>query len=267
MNVTANSNGGWKRLSGILANKKIIVMGVANKRSIAWGCARVMAQQGATVIYTYQNERMKRSLSRLVNDDSRMFECDVAQDDSIQTAFTSIKNQFGPVDGIVHAIAYAKKEELGGSILGVSRDGYALAQNVSAYSLIAVAKYAHQLELLKDPASIVTLTYFGSERAIPNYNVMGVAKAALESSVRYLARDMGPAGVRVNAISAGALKTLAVTGIKGHGDLLKMSQDRTVDGVSVDLDEIGGTCAFLMSDLSTGVVGDVIYVDKGVHLI
>lgn len=254
-------------MEGILSNKRIIVMGVANKRSIAWGCAQEMEKQGATVIYTYQNERMKKSVSRLVNDEQRLIECDVANDDSIQTAFKAIKKRFGKVDGLVHAIAYAKKEELSGSILNVSREGYALAQNVSAYSLIAVAKAAHELNLLNDPASIVTLTYFGSERAIPNYNVMGVAKAALEASVRYLARDMGSMSVRVNAISAGAMKTLAVTGIDNHSDLLKMSQDRTTDGKSVTLEEIGGTCAFLMSDLSKGIAGDVIYVDKGVHLI
>lgn len=254
-------------MEGILSNKRIIVMGVANKRSIAWGCAQEMEKQGATVIYTYQNERMKKSVSRLVNDEQRLIECDVANDDSIQTAFKAIKKRFGKVDGLVHAIAYAKKEELSGSILNVSREGYALAQNVSAYSLIAVAKAAHELDLLNDPASIVTLTYFGSERAIPNYNVMGVAKAALEASVRYLARDMGSMSVRVNAISAGAMKTLAVTGINNHSDLLKMSQDRTTDGQSVTLEEIGGTCAFLMSDLSKGIAGDVIYVDKGVHLI
>lgn len=254
-------------MEGILSNKQIVVMGVANKRSIAWGCAQAMEKQGATVIYTYQNERMKKSVSRLVGDEKRLVECDVANDDSIQTAFRAIKQRFGKVDGLVHAIAYAKKEELSGSILNVSREGYALAQNISAYSLIAVAKAAHELDLLNDPASIATLTYFGSERAIPNYNVMGIAKAALEASVRYLARDMGSLGVRVNAISAGAMKTLAVTGIDNHSDLLKMSQERTTDGQSVTLEEIGGTCAFLMSDLSKGIAGDVIYVDKGVHLI
>lgn len=254
-------------MEGILSNKQIVVMGVANKRSIAWGCAQAMEKQGAIVIYTYQNERMKKSVSRLVGDEKRLVECDVANDDSIQTAFTAIKQRFGKVDGLVHAIAYAKKEELSGSILNVSREGYALAQNISAYSLIAVAKAAHELDLLNDPASIATLTYFGSERAIPNYNIMGIAKAALEASVRYLARDMGSLGVRVNAISAGAMKTLAVTGIDNHSDLLKMSQERTTDGQSVTLEEIGGTCAFLMSDLSKGIAGDVIYVDKGVHLI
>ncbi|WP_283588457.1 enoyl-ACP reductase FabI [Limosilactobacillus viscerum] len=252
---------------GILDNKKIIVMGVANKRSIAWGCAQEMTKQGAEVIYTYQNERMKKSVSRLVNNDDQLIECDVSSDESINDAFSKIKERFGKVDGIVHAIAYAKKEELAGSILSTTRAGYSLAQDVSAYSLLAVTKSAHDLDLLNNPASIVTLTYFGSERAIPSYNVMGVAKAALEANVRYLARDMGEFGVRVNAISAGAMKTLAVTGIGGHSDLLKVSKERTVDNKSVTLEEIGGTCAFLMSGLSTGVVGDVIYVDKGVHLI
>ncbi|MFK5675973.1 enoyl-ACP reductase FabI [Ligilactobacillus sp. LYQ60] len=250
---------------GLLSGKKILVMGVANKRSIAWGCAQVMEEQGAEIIYTYQNERMKRGVSRLVEDDNRLVECDAANDESIQQAFKTVKERFGKVDGIVHAIAFAKKEELEGSILNTSRDGFALAHDISAYSLIAVAKYGK--DILNNPASIVTLTYFGSERAIPSYNVMGIAKASLEASMRYLARDMGEDGVRVNAISAGAVRTLAVTGIHGHSDLLKISKERTVDGQSVTTKEIGGLCAFLMSDLSTGVVGDVIYVDKGVHLI
>lgn len=251
----------------LLAGKKIVVMGVANKRSVAWGCAQVMAKLGAQIIYTYQNERMKKSVERLTDDGDFLIECDVTSDDSIHQAFSEIKEHARQVDGIVHAIAYAKKEELGGSILNSSREGYELAQDISAYSLIAVTKEARSLDLLADPSSIVTLTYFGSERAIPNYNVMGIAKAALETSVLYLARDLGPTHTRVNAISAGAVKTLAVTGIKGHSDLLKMSQSRTVDGEDVTLEEIGGTCAFLMGDLSTGVTGDVIYVDKGVHLI
>lgn len=251
----------------LLSNKKILVMGVANKRSIAWGCAKNMTDQGAEVIYTYQNERMKKSVAKLVSDEKYLIECDVASDDSIKQAMTTVKERFGQVDGLVHAIAYAKKEELGGDIMNASREGYALAQDISAYSLLAVTKYAHELGLLADKASVVTLTYLGSERAIPNYNIMGVAKASLEAIVRYLARDMGKFGVRVNAISAGAVKTLAVTGIKGHNDLLQMSEDRTVDGASITIDEIGGVAAFLMSDLATGVVGDVIYADKGVHLI
>ena len=252
-------------MGNLLTGKKILVMGVANKRSIAWGCAQVMQAQGATLIYTYQNERMKKSVQKLISDETKLFECDVTSDESIKQAFFKIKTHYGKIDGILHAIAYANKEELGGQITNVTRKGYALAQDVSAYSLIAVAKYGQ--ELLNDPASIVTLSYFGSVRAIPNYNVMGIAKAALEASVRYLARDLGPKGIRVNAISAGAIKTLAVTGVLGHNDLLEISKERTVDKKAVTTIEVGGTCTFLMSDLASGVIGDIIYVDKGVHLV
>lgn len=251
-------------MSGILTGKKILVMGVANNRSIAWGCAQAMEKQGAEVIYTYQNERLKKFISKLVTDENRLIECDVANDESIANAFDIIKSRFGKIDGIVHAIAFAKKEELVGSILNSTRAGFSQALDVSAYSLLAVAKAG--ANILNNPASIVTLTYMGSDRALPNYNTMGIAKAALESSVRYLARDLGQVGVRVNAISAGAMKTLAVSGIKGHADLLKISQSETVDGVNVTKEEVGNTCVFLMSDLATGLTGDVIFVDKGVHL-
>lgn len=254
-------------MGDLLANKTILVMGVANRRSIAWGCAQVMQEQGANLIYTYQNEHLKKGLLKLTGDEASLLECDVADDNSIAQAFSEIKTRYGKIDGIVHAIAYAPKAELEGEITNATRAGFQTALDVSAYSLIAVSKVAMELELLNDPASLVTLTYMGSTRAIPSYNTMGIAKAALESSVRYLARDLGKFGVRVNAISAGAIKTLAVTGIKGHSDLLEISKQRTVDQEAVTIREVGGTCAFLMSDLATGVVGDVIYVDKGVHLI
>lgn len=251
-------------MSGILDGKKILVMGVANNRSIAWGCAQAMAKQGAEVIYTYQNERLKKFISKLVTDEDRLIECDVSSDDSLEAAFGEVAKRFGKIDGIVHAIAFAKKEELGGSILNSTRDGFSQALDVSAYSLLAVAKEG--VKILNNPSSIVTLTYMGSDRALPNYNTMGIAKAALESAMRYLARDLGEKGIRVNAISAGAMRTLAVSGIKGHADLLKISQSETVDGVNVTREEVGNTCAFLMSDLATGLTGDVIFVDKGVHL-
>lgn len=254
-------------MGDLLANKTILVMGVANRRSIAWGCAQIMQEQGADLIYTYQNERLKKGLLKLTGDEASLLECDVADDNSIVQAFSEIKARYGKIDGIVHAIAYAPKEELEGEVTNATRAGFQTALDVSAYSLIAVSKVAMELELLNDPASLVTLTYMGSTRAIPSYNTMGIAKAALESSVRYLARDLGKFGIRVNAISAGAIKTLAVTGIKGHSDLLEISKQRTVDQEAVTIREVGGTCAFLMSDLATGVVGDVIYVDKGVHLI
>lgn len=252
-------------MSGFLDGKTIVIMGVANKRSIAWGCTQAIIDQGAKVILTYQNDRIKKSLQRFVPEDSELVECDVADDDNIKNAFEEIGNKYGKIDGVIHAIAYADRETLTSGLVHITREGYDLAQNISAYSLIAVSRYAQPI--LNDPSSIVTLTYFGSTRAIPNYNMMGVAKAALEANVRYLASDLGVNGIRVNAISAGAVKTLAVTGIKHHGELLKESESRTVDQKSVTTTEIGNVAAFLMSDLATGMTGDVVYVDKGVHLI
>lgn len=247
-----------------LEGKKIVIMGVANNKSIAWGCAKAMKDQGATLIYTYQNERMEKQLAKLAEPEDLLIECDVTSDESIRRAFGTIEARVGKIDGLVHAIAYSKKEELGGNVTDISRDGYALAQDISAYSLLAVAKAAKPL--LKKGSGIVTLTYMGSVRAIPNYNVMGIAKAALESIVRYLAAEMAHVGVHVNGISAGAIKTLAVSGVSGYKDLIKESDSRTVDGVGVTIDEVGQTAAFLVSPLASGVIGDIVYVDKGVHL-
>lgn len=251
-------------MDGILSGKTIVVMGVANQRSIACGCTEALIAQGAQVILTYQNDRLKQSLQRFVAPDVPLIACDVADDDNVERAFASIKQQYGAIDGIIHAIAYADKATLEGDFVNTTKAGYDLAQNISAYSLIAVARAARPM--LKPGASLVTLTYFGSERAVPNYNMMGVAKAALEANVRYLARDLGPQQVRVNAISAGAVKTLAVTGIHEHQQLLKLSRSMTVDGEPVKTREIGNVAAFLLSNLSTGMTGDVVYVDKGVHL-
>ncbi|WNW17105.1 enoyl-ACP reductase FabI [Lactiplantibacillus plantarum] len=251
-------------MDGILSGKTIVVMGVANQRSIAWGCTEALIAQGAQVILTYQSDRLKQSLQRFVAPDVPLIACDVADDDNVERAFASIKQQYGAIDGIIHAIAYADKATLEGDFVNTTKAGYDLAQNISAYSLIAVARAARPM--LKPGASLVTLTYFGSERAVPNYNMMGVAKAALEANVRYLARDLGPQQVRVNAISAGAVKTLAVTGIHEHQQLLKLSRSMTVDGEPVKTREIGNVAAFLLSNLSTGMTGDVVYVDKGVHL-
>lgn len=248
----------------ILTGKTIVVMGVANKRSIAWGCAQAITQQGGTVIYTYQNERMKKQIEKLVPDAALLIPCDVASDDSIQQAFELIAQSYPTIDGLVHAIAYANKEELSGNVTDISRSGYALAQDISSFSLLAVTKYAKPL--LKRGSSIVTLTYLGAQRAIPNYNMMGIAKASLEAAVRYLAAELAEQGVRANAISAGAIKTLAVTGVKDYQKLIELSQERTPDNVGVTIEEVGNACAFMVSPLSTGIVGEVIYVDKGVHL-
>ncbi len=251
-------------MDGILSGKTIVVMGVANQRSIAWGCTEALMAQGAQVILTYQNDRLKQSLQLFVAPEVPLIACDVADDDNVDQAFATIKQQYGALDGIIHAIAYADKATLEGDFVDTTKAGYDLAQNISAYSLIAIARAVRPM--LKPGASLVTLTYFGSERAVPNYNMMGVAKAALEANVRYLARDLGPQQIRVNAISAGAVKTLAVTGIHEHQQLLKLSRSMTVDGEPVKTREIGNVAAFLLSDLSTGMTGDVVYVDKGVHL-
>lgn len=248
----------------LLQEKKVVVMGVANKRSIAWGCAKALMEQGAEVIYTYQNERMKKQLDKLVPENSFMVECDASSDESINDAFQKIGEYAGKIHGIVHAIAYANKEDLSGDILNISREGFALAQDISAYSLIAVTKYAKAI--LAPNSGIVTMSYLGAERAVPNYNMMGIAKAALEAEVRYLAAELSPQGIRVNGVSAGAIKTLAVTGVQDYQKLIQLSEERTPDHVGVTIEEVGHAAAFLISPASSGIIGEVIFVDKGVHL-
>lgn len=251
-------------MTGILEGKKIIIMGVANKRSLAYGCFQALAEQGAQLILTYQNERMKRSIDKFIPEDVLEVECDVSEPDNVKSAFDTIKATVGNVDGIIHAIAYADPEDLSGQTTDAGLESFEKAQAISVYSLISAAKYGR--EMMNEGGSIVTLTYMGSERAVPNYNIMGIAKAGLESTVRYLARDLAVQNIRVNAISAGAIKTLAVTGVKDYNKLIEISNERAVNGEGVTIREVGDTAAFLLSPLSTGVVGDVIYVDKGTHL-
>lgn len=248
----------------LLQGKKVVVMGVANKRSIGWGCAKALIEQGAEVIYTYQNERMKKQLDKLVPENSFMVECDASSDESIENAFQQIGENAGEIHGIVHAIAYANKEDLSGDILNISREGFALAQDISAYSLIAVTKYAKPI--LAPNSGIVTMSYLGAERAVPNYNMMGIAKAALEAEVRYLAAELSPQGIRVNGVSAGAIKTLAVTGVQDYQKLIQLSEERTPDHIGVTIEEVGNAAAFLISPAASGIIGEVIFVDKGVHL-
>lgn len=248
----------------LLKGKKIVVMGVANKKSIAWGCAQAIEALGGQVVLTYQNDRMKKSLDRFVSEDTLMVECDVAEDSNVEKAFKEIHEQVGKIDGVIHAIAYADRETLQNGVINTKKAGFNLAEDVSAYSFISVSREA--AKIMNEQGSILTLTYMGSTYAIPNYNMMGIAKASLESAMRYLAAELGQQGITVNALSAGAVRTLAVTGVKGHNELLKTSESLTTDGKSVSKQEIGNTAAFLMSELATGITGDVIYVDKGVHL-
>ena len=252
----------------LLEGKTGLVMGVANKRSIAWGIANSINKAGGRLILTYQNERLGENVQELAPalNDPLLLQCDVASDEQIQAMMSRITDQIGHLDFLVHALAYAPRETLSGMYAETKRDDFKLALDVSAYSLVAVAKAA--MPLMKDrQASIVTLTYLGSERVVQNYNVMGVAKAALEASVRYLANDLGPHGIRVNAISAGPIKTLAASGVGGISGMIKLHTERAPLRKAVDIDEVGDAAMFLVSPLARGITGEVIYVDGGYNIL
>jgi enoyl-[acyl-carrier protein] reductase I len=252
----------------LLEGKTGLVMGVANKRSIAWGIAHAANNAGARIVLTYQNERLGQNAKKLAPElnDPLLKQCDVASDDEIDQLMESIRNDVGGLDFVVHALAYAPREALSGAFAETSREAFHTALDISAYSLVAVANRA--APLMKDRnGSIVTLTYLGSERVVPNYNVMGVAKAALEASVRYLADDLGPKGIRVNAISAGPIKTLASSAISGISNMVKMNAERTPLRTPTDIGQVGDTALFLLSPLARGITGEIIYVDGGYHIL
>src|SRR6185503_18458504 len=240
----------------------------ANKRSIAWGIANSVNRAGGRLILTYQNERLGENVRELAPqlENPLLIQCDVSNDDQIAALMARIREEVGHLDFIAHVLAYAPREALDGMYADTKRDDFRLALDVSAYSLVAVSKAA--LPLMEGrQAAIVTLTYLGSERVIQNYNVMGVAKAALESSVRYLANDLGPLGVRVNAISAGPIKTLASSAVGGISGMIKLHSEKAPLRRAVDIDEVGDVGLFLLSSLSRGVTGEVIYVDGGYHIL
>ena len=252
----------------ILEGKTGVILGVANKRSIAWGCARSLANAGMRLAFTYAGERLQGPVEKLASEceGSIVLPCDVTDPDEIENAFTRIGEEFdGGLDSVVHAIAYARREELQGDFFDTSKDGYMLAQEVSAYSLAAVTRRAIPLMEGRD-GSIVTLSYIGAERVVPNYNVMGIAKAALEASVRYLASDCGPRGVRVNAISAGPIRTLSASGVKDFSKILDHIADTSPLRRNITADEVGDTCLFLVSPHSRGITGSTLYVDGGYHI-
>ncbi|MEJ9211460.1 enoyl-ACP reductase FabI [Bacillus smithii] len=251
----------------LLKGKTFVVMGVANKRSIAWGIARSLHQAGARLIFTYAGERLEKSVKELaasLNEDSLVLPCDVTNDEDIKKCFAEIKNRVGVIHGLAHCIAFANKEDLSGDYVDTSRDGYLLAQNISSYSLTAVAREAK--ELMTEGGSIVTMTYLGGERVVTNYNVMGVAKAALEASVRYLAADLGKYGIRVNSISAGPIRTLSAKGISDFNSILKVIEERSPLRRTTTQEEVGDTAVFLFSDMSRGITGENIHVDSGFHI-
>jgi enoyl-[acyl-carrier protein] reductase I len=244
-----------------------LITGVANKRSIAWAIAKAMARDGARLALTYQGERLLENVQELAADLDRplLLPCDVTSDAQIAEVYQAIEKEFGGLDFLLHGTAFAPREELSRPFVETSREGFRMALDVSAYSLIALARGAAPLMAARGGGSIVTLTYLGSDRVFTNYNVMGVAKAALESSVRYLADCLGPQNIRVNAISAGPIKTLAASGISGFGAVLQVYRERSPLRRNTELEEVGETGRFLLGPESSGITGDILMVDSGYH--
>src|SRR6266581_4120986 len=246
--------------------KTAVIFGLANKRSIAWAIAQKLHEAGWRLAITYQNERLEQEAKDLITElpGAAGFMCDVSHDEQIARLFEELKNRYGTLHGLVHSVAFAPAEELKGEFLSTSREGFRIAHDISVYSLVAVTRAA--APLMTAGGGIVTMTYYGAEKVVPRYNVMGVAKAALEASVRYLAHDLGPKNIRVNAISAGPVKTLAARGIAGFGDMLKSHAERAPMKRNVDTAEIGATAAFLLSEAGSGITGETIYVDCGYNI-
>lgn len=250
-----------------MEGKTGIVMGVANERSLAWGIAKELAAHGAKMVFSYQSEVLYKRVKPLADSlgDVDMIECDVTNDESLVSLFKQVNDKFGKIDFIVHAIAFSDKNELMGKYVNTSRENFLKTMDISCYSLTSVCRHAS--EFLSDGASILTLTYLGAEKVMPNYNVMGVAKAALEASVRYLAVDFGDRGIRVNALSAGPVKTLAASGIDDFRYILKWNQYNSPLKRNTTLEDVGGTGVYLLSSLASGVTGEVVHTDSGYHVV
>lgn len=251
----------------LMAGKKGLVMGVANNRSIAWGIVQQLHAQGAEIAFTYQGDALKKRVEPLAAEVGSDFlmECDVTSMESLDRVFAQLKDRWGGLDFIVHAIAYSDKEELKGKYIDTSRENFRQTMDISVYSLTAVAQRAQNM--MNEGGSILTLSYYGAEKVVPHYNVMAVAKAALEASVRYLAEDMGQKGVRVNAMSAGPMKTLAASGIGDFRYILKWNEYNSPLRRNVTLEDVGGAGLYLLSPLSSGVTGEVHYVDCGYNIV
>jgi enoyl-[acyl-carrier protein] reductase I len=250
---------------GFLQDRKIVITGLLSTRSIAYGIANACHREGATLAFTYQNADLKDRVVQLASDfgSAPVLPCDVSNDVQIDELFTALRSEWDGLDGIVHSIAFAPREALKGAFLdGLTREGFRIAHDVSSYSFAALAKAG--LPMMQGrKAALLTLSYLGAVRAVPNYNVMGLAKASLEATVRYLAHDLGPKGIRVNGISAGPIKTLAAAGISGFGKILKAVEDNAPLRRNVTIDDVGNAAAFLMSDLAAGITAEITYVDSG----
>ena len=253
---------------GFLQNKRILIVGVASDRSIAWGIAEAMHEQGAELAFTYQNDKLQDRVTKLAASvgSDLVFPCDVSSDAEIESVFTELgKHWHDGIDGIVHAVAFAPRDELTGSFVdNTTREGFRSAHEISAYSFVALAHYGRDM-LRQRQGALVTLTYLGGERSLPNYNVMGAAKASLESSMRYMAADLGPEGIRVNAISAGPIRTLAASGIGNFKQMMSHNEQASPLRKNVSTLEVGNAGAFLCSDLASGITGEIVHVDAGFH--
>ncbi|VAW23179.1 Enoyl-[acyl-carrier-protein] reductase [NADH] [hydrothermal vent metagenome] len=252
---------------GLMAGKRGLIMGVANARSIAWGIAQAVHNEGAELAFTYQGDVLKRRVDPLAQQvgSDLVVECDVTSSAAIDAAFAAIEKKWGKLDFLVHAIGFSNKEELKGRYIETSPENFAMTMDISVYSLTAVAQRAEKL--MTQGGSIITLTYYGSEKVMPNYNVMGVAKAALECSVKYLAADLGPKNIRVNAISAGPMKTLAASGIGDFRQMLHWTEENAPLRRNVTMDDVGGAGLYLLSDLSSGTTGEIHHVDSGYNIL
>lgn len=253
----------------MLKNKKILIMGIRNKWSIAYGIAKSAYENGAKLIFTFADENNKDKVEDLVKEfeGSKVYLLsDASQDELVKETFTKIKEENGKVDGIVHAIAHANTEDLHNDFIYTSKEGYAHAVDVSSYSFVLVARIAKELDMLNENASLITLTYHGSTKVLPGYNVMGVAKAALEASVRYLAENLGKENMRVNAISAGPIKTLSAKGIKDFSSILTVIEEKAPLHKNVTIEQVGNVATFLLSNMSQAVTGQVIYADNGYNI-
>jgi enoyl-[acyl-carrier protein] reductase I len=250
----------------MLENKIGMIFGVANQRSIAWACAAACSQHGAKLAFTFQGERLQEKVERLAGElpDSLVVPCDVTNDAEVDAAFEAVKQKYGRLDFVIHSIAFAPKEALEGEFVTTTRDAFRTALEISAFSLTQIALAASPL--MTDGGSIVTMSYYGAEKVVTNYNVMGVAKAALEASTRYLAADLGKNNIRVNAISAGPINTLSARGVKNMGSLLSYVGEKSPLKRNVQASEVGNTALFLVSDLSSGITGETIYVDCGYNI-
>lgn len=253
----------------LLEGKTGIIFGVANKRSIAWAIAQALSREGMRLAFTYQGERLKESVESLSSTlpDSHLVPCDVTLDHEVEGVFKSVEEKFGRLDALVHSVAFAPREDLENDFVNTSRDGFRVAHDISAYSLVALTRAALPLLEKSGGGSVLALTYYGAEKAVEGYNLMGVAKASLEASVRYLAANLGPKNVRVNAISAGPVNTLAARGIKGFTGMLHHHAEKAPMRRNVELEEIGNAALFLVSDMSSGITGEVMFVDCGYNIV